>query len=108
MTQYTFDPKDTMNSAIDEAYNARVYRMLDEASTTGKAAREYAASRGVVSTLTDADAAAGLTMKMDGDGNGGYNGAINFEVIGTGKTKYDDIEFDLLSEQEKAVIVADI
>jgi hypothetical protein len=83
VTQYTFDPKATMNAAMDEAFNARAQRMLDEAHATSQAPGEFAASKGVPGTLTDVDTAAadaaGLMMKMDGEGEGGYNGGEGFD-----------------------------
>ena len=85
--QHTFDPEAVMNTALDDAFNARVRKMLDEVAAANKAgmtAREFAASKGVSSTLTDAEAAAadtaGLKMEMDGDGDGGYNGGEKFDT----------------------------
>jgi acyl-CoA reductase-like NAD-dependent aldehyde dehydrogenase len=63
VTPYTFDPKATMGAAIDADFNARVRGMLDEAYAEGKAGK-FAQGKGVPTTLTDAEAAAGLTMNI--------------------------------------------
>ncbi len=76
VTKYTFDPQRKINAAMEADFNAKVSGMLDEAYAAGEVgmpAGEFAQDKGVPGTLTDADAV-GLTMKMDGDGNGGYNG----------------------------------
>jgi hypothetical protein len=71
VSEHTFNPMDTMSGAINDAYNARVKNMLDEARTTSMTPGEFAQSKGVPSTLTDAEIAAtdaaGLKMEMDGD-----------------------------------------
>ncbi|MEL7659165.1 MAG: hypothetical protein AAGU75_25010, partial [Bacillota bacterium] len=89
VTPYTFDPKATMGAAMDADFNARVRGMLDEAYATGKAG-EFAQGKGVDSTLIDAEASAGLTMNMDEDGSGGYNGGEDQKVFENKKEQYTD------------------
>ena len=87
-----------MGSGITANAGYRRYlNILDEVAAANKAgmtAREFAASKGVSSTLTDAEAAAadtaGLKMEMDEDGTGGYNGGA-----GMGSTIRESSPYDL-------------
>ncbi len=81
---------------MEADFNVRIRGMMDEAYAAGEgglSAGEFAQGKGVPGTFTDADAA-GMTMKMDGEGDVGYNGGQgNKDVLPDALIRGDDMPY---------------